>query len=76
MKISKGKNIVMMDRYKHSELNKCLQVLKTNITEIPGKCNQLVVNNLIPKFITLHLKTSEAEVKSELMLHNPGKCVL
>uniref|UniRef100_A0A2S2R7M0 Piezo-type mechanosensitive ion channel component 2 n=1 Tax=Sipha flava TaxID=143950 RepID=A0A2S2R7M0_9HEMI len=70
MKISKGKNIVMMDKYKHSELNKCLNVLKTNITEIPGKCKQLVVNNLIPKFLALHLKTSEAEVKSELIIHN------
>jgi hypothetical protein len=76
MKISKGKNIVMMDKYKHSELNKCLNVLKTNITEIPGKCKQLVVNNLIPKFLALHLKTSEAEVKSELIIHNQGKYIL
>lgn len=73
MTISYGKNTVMMDKYKHSELTKCLKDLKENKHENPGKCDQLVVHNLIPKFLTLHLKSQETEMKSELMIHNPGK---
>lgn len=75
LKISHGKNTVMMDIYKHFELTNCLKSLKENNFEMPGKCKQLVVRNLIPKFLALHLKSSETEVKSELMIHNPGKFI-
>lgn len=36
-------------------------------------CHQLVIPKLLPKFLILNLKSSEVEVKSELMIHDPSK---
>lgn len=73
MKISRGKNTVIMNQNTNYLLADCLTVLSNLSNETPIMCQQLVINNLIPKFLVLDLKSSEAEVKSELMIHNPSK---
>jgi len=75
MKISKGKNTVLISTESHTTLAKCLNFTRQKITKRQrrGKCPQLVVGNLLPKFIVLHLKSSDADVKPELMIHSPCK---
>eukprot|EP00102_Acyrthosiphon_pisum_P024176 XP_016661386.1 PREDICTED: piezo-type mechanosensitive ion channel component 2-like [Acyrthosiphon pisum] len=73
VKISRGKNTVMMEDYVHSVLTECLKTLNKSSNDVPGSCKQVIIPNLIPKFLVLHLKYTETEVKSELMIHNPSK---
>lgn len=75
MKISKGKNTVLISIESHTKLAKCLNFTQRNSInrQKSGKCPQLVVGNLIPKFLVLHLKSTDADVKPELMIHSPCK---
>jgi len=76
VKISRGKNTVMMEDYVHSILEECLKTLNKSSNDMPGSCKQVIIPNLIPKFLILHLKYTETEVKSELMIHNPCKSII
>lgn len=65
-----------MNEDTHFKLADCLQTteIKTNTTH--SRCEKLVVHDLIPKFLILHLKSTETEVKSELMIHKPCKYII
>lgn len=76
VKVSRGKNTVMMEDYVQSILTECLKILNKTSNEVPGSCKQVVIPNLIPKFLVLHLKSTETAVKSELMIHNPCKSII
>lgn len=76
VKVSRGKNTVMMEDYVHSILTECLKTLNKSSTDIPGSCKQVIIPNLIPKFLVLHLKYTETAVKSEMMIHNPCKYII
>jgi len=76
IKVSRGKNTVMMHGYTHFILTECLDMLNKSYNKIPGSCKQVVIPNLIPKFLVLHLKSTETAVKSELMIHNPCKSIV
>ncbi|XP_022161046.1 uncharacterized protein LOC111027132 [Myzus persicae] len=76
VKISRGKNTVMMETYVHSIFTECLKALIKSSNTVPGSCKQVVIPNLIPKFLILHLKSTETLVKSELMIHNPCKSII
>jgi len=75
VKISRGKNTVMMEDYVHSILTECLKTLNKS-SNVSGSCKQVIIPNLIPKFLVLHLKYTETEIKSELMIHNPCKSII
>lgn len=52
----------------------CLNhMLNKSSSDVPGSCKQVVIPNLLPKFLVLFLKSTETVVKSELMIHNPSK---
>jgi len=76
VKISRGKNTVMMEDYVHSILIECLKILNNSSNEVTDSCKQVIIPNLIPKFLVLHLKSTETAVKSELMIHNPCKSII
>jgi len=76
VKVSRGKNTVMMEDYMHSILIECLKTLKKSSNDVPGSCKQVIIPNLIPKFLVLHLKYTETAVKSEMMIHNPCKSII
>lgn len=75
MKISRGKNTVLIDSLAHTSLAKCLNFTqkKSLRKSQSGKCEQVIVPNLIPKFVVLHLKSPDADVKPEMMIHKPSK---
>jgi hypothetical protein len=74
VKVSRGKNTVMMTDYTHSVLADCLNnMLNKSSNDVPGSCKQVVIPNLLPKFLALFLKSTETVVSSELMIHNPSK---
>ncbi|XP_060844751.1 piezo-type mechanosensitive ion channel component-like isoform X2 [Rhopalosiphum padi] len=74
VKVSRGKNTVMMTDYTHSVLADCLNnMLNKSSNDVPGSCKQVVIPNLLPKFLALFLKSTETAVSSELMIHNPTK---
>jgi len=76
VKVSRGKNTVMMEDYVHSIMTECLKTLNKSSIDIPGSCKQVIIPNLIPKFLVLHLKYTETAVKSEMMIHNPCKYII
>lgn len=74
MKISHGKNTFIMSESTYGILNDCLKNFKSESDVISGNCRPLVIPKLFPKFLILNLKSSEVEVKSELMIHDPSEC--
>jgi len=72
MMVSHGKNSVIIDKHKLSVLYRCFNEFRNTS---PVTCKQLIVHNLVPKFIILHLKSSAAEVNSDLMVHDPCKII-
>lgn len=76
VKISRGKNTVIMDKTNHELMKRCLYSIDSKITKIRNSnpCKQkIIVHDLIPKFLILHAKSFETEVKSELMMHKTCK---
>lgn len=65
---SKGKHTVTIYQEDISQLSACIDMFEKSSSY---KCKQFVIENLIPKFIVLNLKSSK--VQSDLMLHNPCK---
>ncbi|VVC27297.1 Piezo non-specific cation channel, R-Ras-binding domain,Piezo domain [Cinara cedri] len=58
MKISRGINIVVLN--------------KTTINMLIKYDQKLIIPNLVPKFLILHWKSTETEIASGLMIHNPS----
>lgn len=74
---SSGKNTVLMNQNAQTTLVDCLNGTQTKLTTIPSSnCRKIIVENLLPKFLILRPKSSRTEVKSELMIHNPGITVI
>lgn len=69
---SRGKNFVIINKNALSMLENCFNKFGT---VSPVTCEKLIVHNLVPKFLILHLKSSEVEVNSELMIHDSCKII-